>query len=174
MKLILKKNGFGLIEVLIGISLAAILLTAFLTLTWQTVKTSTANAKELRATIYLKELIEIAKDLESSNWEEIASSTCTDSINPEKYYPEATTTFLGNDEWILKEGELSENGAYARSLIIENVSRDPFQNTIATSSCVVDLNDDPKTKKITARVFWNDGFNLRESVLEAYLYNYNP
>lgn len=59
-------EGFSIIEALVGITLAALLLVAFTALISQTIKINHANTSKLKATMYLQELIEIAKDLEQS------------------------------------------------------------------------------------------------------------
>lgn len=161
----MKKNqGFGLVEIIVSIGLVAVFILTFSTLTMQAIKTSRANNSELKAIIYLQELIEISQDLEQSNWEELADSGC---YNPDLCHPE-----IQDNKWILSaEPEELEN-IYQRSLTIENVYRNQlsFPNKILETGGELD----PNTKKIKAQITWNNGFEPRELILEAYVYNYLP
>jgi type II secretory pathway pseudopilin PulG len=141
-----KNKGFGIIEILVSISLAAIVLTAFLNLTWQTVKINQANIKELRARMYLKELIEIAKDLEKSEsgWNLITS--CSPLCYP---YDSGSTWALN----LSGEKEKLENNTYERWLSVIDVDQD--------------------VKKVVGEIEWHDGFKDRTAKLETYIYNYN-
>jgi prepilin-type N-terminal cleavage/methylation domain-containing protein len=158
-----KDKGFGLIEIIISIALVTIFLLTFTTLTLEAIKISQTNTKELKATMCLQELIEIAKDLEQSNWEEITNSNCYD---PNVCHPE-----IQDNKWILVPGEENLDG-YQRSLSIEPVYRDQlsFPNIIVSNNGVLD----PDTKKIVTKISWDDGFNPRSLILETYVYNFQP
>ena len=163
-------KGFGIVEALVGITIAALLLVTFTTLIWQTIKINNANAKDLKATMYLQELIEVAKDLEQSDWDELTKDACNISIDSNyKCHPYIDIVL---QKWFLSTSgkEYLENNTYTRWLTIENVSRDPATNEIVTSGGV----DDPNTKKVKAEIKWNNGFQDRNLTLETYVYNYNP
>ena len=160
-------KGFGIVEALIGITIAALLLSAFTTLIWQTIKINNANAKDFKATMYLQELIEISRDLEqtSAGWQTLANTSCNSSS---PCYP-----VVSGSDWTLVSDpskQTLENNTYTRWLIIENVQRDPITNEIVTSGGV----DDPNTKKVKAEINWNNGFQDKVMKLETYVYNYNP
>ncbi len=63
-----KNQGFLMLELLVSIFVATVLLLAFIALISQSTKLSKSNTDELKADLYARELIEIAKDLEQSNW----------------------------------------------------------------------------------------------------------
>lgn len=154
-------KGFGIIEALVGITIAALLLVAFTTLIWQTIRINSANTKDIKAIMYLQELIEIVKDLERSNPSEIFAD----------YYPDPYIChpFISENKWILNDGEEpSLENTFTRSMKIENVSRDA--NNI--EEIYNRINNDPKTKKITATISWNNGFQDRTMNLETYVYDY--
>lgn len=159
-------KGFGIIEAVVGITLASIFLTAFATLTLQTIKLDRANISELKADMYLKELIEVAKDLEQSeDWSVITGYPCSYSLN-QPCHPE-----ISGGKWILVTGtESLDNNMYSRSLTIADVNRNQiaFPNEIVTSGGV----SDPNTKKIIGEIRWNDGSHS-PMTLETYIYNYN-
>ena len=159
-------KGFGIIEAVVGIALASMLLTAFMTLTVQTIKINRANINELKADMYLKELIEVAKDLEQSeDWSVITGYPCSDSLN-QACHPE-----ISGGKWTLVPGtESLDNNMYSRSLTIADVNRNQiaFPNEIVASGGIFD----PNTKKIIGEIRWNDGTHS-PMTLETYVYNYN-
>ncbi|TSD02491.1 MAG: hypothetical protein Athens071424_13 [Parcubacteria group bacterium Athens0714_24] len=160
-----KKGGFGIIEVVVGITLASVFMTAFAALTVQTIKLNRANTNELKANIYLRELIEIAKDLEQSeDWNILTDYPCQESLG-RVCYPK-----ISSGKWILTTGaESLDNDIYNRSLTIADVYRNQlsFPNEIVASGGV----SDPNTKKIIAKILWSDGSHP-PMILETYVYNY--
>jgi len=158
-----------MIEAVVGVTLASILLTAFMTLTVQTVKINRANINELKADMYLKELIEVAKDLEQSeDWSTIIGYPCSDSLN-QVCHP-ATSSDISGYKWELVSGIEPLDNNMSRSLTIADVYRDQlaFPNNIVLTGGV----PDPNTKKIIGEIHWNDGSHS-PMTLETYIYNYN-
>jgi len=154
-------GGFGLIEAIVSMAIAAALIVVFIMLIIRTVETSRTNADRLRATLYLRELSEVAKDLEQSNWEMLASATSTCAF-PSVCHPQVA----GNIWTVASSTESLEGGAYVRSLTAEEVYRDQltFPNFIVSTPGVLD----PNTKKVTGSVVWSGG----TMELETYVYNY--
>lgn len=155
--------GFGLIEVIISMGIAGILLVAFSALLAQTAKISRENTRELRGALYLREAIEVAKDLEQSNWDMIIDPACASPI--------VCHGTIAGSAWVLVAGqELLEDGLYARALTVENVERDQlaFPNSIVLSGGVVD----PHTKKIIATLTRTLPSGTKTTTLETYVYNY--
>ena len=179
-RLISHEGGFLMIEAVIGVILASILLTAFLSLNVQATKLNRVNENNFRASMYLKELIEIAKDLEltktPTSWSEIVN--CVDINKRCKPFQNMNTWELDIIEDINNPDKYEniENKYFKRWIIVENVCRDnyvinhfEFPNNII--DCIIPSNIDPETKKITAHIEWNDG-TLHEMELETYVYNY--
>lgn len=137
-------RGFGLIEAIIGLSVAAIFLVAFLNLILYTLRVSSANVKDFKAQVYLKELVEIMRDLEQTTegWQKIENAIGTFC------YPQEN----GN-EWILISGTQNLENIYNRWIIIENTN-------------------EPKKKKVTANIQWNNGFQNKTDQIEIYVYNF--
>ena len=161
-----KEQGFSLIEMITSVALAAILLITFLSMIYYTTRINRVNSAKLRANLYLRETVEIAKALELSNsgWSELDTATCATEC-----YPEVSSSAMG-DVWILMPGsEDLDNGAYTRSLSVQTVQRDQltFPNNIVETDGVIDLN----TKKITATVTWNGGTEPYVKTVETYVYN---
>jgi len=151
-------KGFGLIEAIIGVAMGSLLLLVFMTLITQTMEVNRENSNQLKAAMYLQELIEIARDLERDPaWTEL-SKTCTLAApcHPE---PDGSNWELENSP------EAPLGGIFTRGFIIDPVSRNGYD----IESVYNPTNDDPDTKKITARITWG---NSLERKLETYVYKY--
>ena len=154
-----------MIEAVAGIIIALIIIIAFTTLISKAIVFNSINGKQLKAVLYLQEMVEIAKDLEQSpdGWDRLTTTT-----SPCYFvcYPE-----ISGSSWIVSSGtEELENNIYERSMMIENVCRDSDNNI---SDCMTGT-DDPYTKKVIAQIEWNDQLVSRNLEIEAYVYNYNP
>ena len=158
------ESGFGMIEVIVSMSIVAILLVSFTTLTIRTKRMSHANANELRATLYLQEVIEVAKDLEQSNWAAFPA-TCPPPA-PQNYHP-VIQTATSTNVWALAAGSELLDNTYTRELTVEPVFRAPdastFPNEIVTAGGVCDEN----TKRVVGTILWD----TRTLTLETYVYN---
>ena len=159
-----KNNGFAIVEALISVGIAASLVVTFTTFISKNIKVNYANTKEVKANFYLQELIEVARDLEQSDWSEITAPLCAS--------PNICHTASSLGAWqFLAGAENLENKSYSRSVTIEDVYRSvsTFPNTIVDST-IPGAVLDPNTKKITATISWYDGFQNRSSTLETYVY----
>lgn len=157
-------KGFSLIEAVIGITVASIILVAFASLSADSVRLNRANAEKMTVELYLREVMEIGRDLEQSDWAEIFGASCT-ALSP--CHAEVT-----GGAWEIYSGaESLESGIYSRWFIIEDVMRDgsTFPNNIDPAGSY----NDPDTKKITAVLRWTDGSHPDET-LEMYVYHYVP
>ena len=151
-----------MIEAIIGVVLASIFLTAFLKLNMEAIKLNRANVSNFKASMYLKELIEITKDLEQSDWSELNKPIC---YSDPYCHPE-----ISGNEWELVFGtESLDSDTYNRSIMITDVYRDQlvFPNEIVTIGGILD----PDTKKITAEISWDEGNHSMK--LETYVYDFN-
>lgn len=156
-----KSSGFVIIDAVIGVIIGTIILTAFATLILNGIKISRVNNSELKAKMYLQELIEVAKDLEQSEWGELTDGTCATP----------TVCHVSSDDniWNLVPGEEPlENNTYIRSLTIEDVCRNSDKEIDTCPSYEISTS----TKKVIARITWNDGFRDRNLILETYVYKY--
>ena len=175
------QKGFGLIEAVVGIIVALIIILSFTALITRAVTYSSINGKQLKATLYLQEMVEVAKDLEQFNagWNLLDNSTCT-STN--FFYP---TQVASGTSWswnLINDKEPLENGIYTRWLTIQHVCRSTTTNEIISSSCnsaECDPNNPAEysstTKKIIAEIEWIEAPGKTvTTTLEAYLYNFNP
>ena len=165
----INNKGFGIIEALVGITIGALLLVTFSTLIAQTIKINRVNAMNIKAMMYLQEMIEVAKDLEQSATATIfaVTSPCTNC------HPCADIDChplpVAEDTWGFNDG-LQTVEVFTRSMTISPVSRDPVTHQIKT---VYDpANDATSTKIATATISWYDGSQSHTKNLETYLYYY--
>lgn len=151
-------KGFSIIETIISMSIASILLVVFTGLTISAVDMGRTNASQFRASMYLRELNEIAKDLEQSNWDLLASATSSCAA-PSICHPE-----VSGNAWTVSAGSETLDGVYTRSLTVEPVYRDQltFPNSIVPIGIF-----DPDTKKVIGTITW-DGNSM---TLETYIYD---
>ncbi len=160
-------SGFTLIEVMVSIGLASIVLLAITSLNVQTHKVTSRNMLDLRASLYLTEALEAAKDLEVSNWNLLKTATCT-SIAP--CHPSLPS---GGGVWTLPSGSEVLDTIFTRSVWIESVYRNQctFPNAIvATGGVICPSSSNPGTLKFVATLTWNDSSGPRTQKLETYLY----
>lgn len=157
-------NGFSMIEVLVSISISALILMVFVELMVYSRRVSRHNGEQLKGIFYAREAAEIAKDLEVSNWTEINKTLCLDPLpcHPEK----------SGSAWIMATGEESlDGGKYTRKVSTHPVYRDTlaYPNQIVETPGVLD----PDTKKVSTEVSWNGEFGTKNARLETYVYK-NP
>ncbi|KKR46457.1 MAG: hypothetical protein UT82_C0012G0004 [Parcubacteria group bacterium GW2011_GWB1_40_14] len=157
---------------MLSVALIATFGVAFQTLRIQSIKLSRLNQDKLKATMYLRELIEVTKDLEQTNWTATGLNNLT-CVSPLPCHPEINTT-TDPDTWILVDGEESlDTNSYTRSLTINPVFRDQpntiFPNSIVDSSAP-GATLDPNTKKITATIIRKNIPPPNTLTLETYVY----
>lgn len=156
------KQGFSIIEAVVGTAIAAAILVTFLTLIVSARQISRSNAEELRAALYLREAVEIARDLEASDFAEFENADCT--------APGVCQISISGNAWTLTGGTQTLDGKYARTISVHPVYRDKpaeeFPNEIVASPGVLD----PNTKKITGVVSWTGQWGMKSRQLETYVY----
>lgn len=147
-----------MIEAVISIGIAGVLVLSVSSLLVQAAKISERNISEIKATIYLQELVEVVRSLEISDWSKIECSA------------DVCHTELSGGAWTISSGEEKlEAERYSRFLTIEDVYRYPPTNEVTEEQIELD----PDTKKVTGHVKWNDGIKNRETTFETYVYNFS-
>lgn len=156
------ERGFALIEAIVGIGIALTLLVTMTMLIVQATHISRAGKDRFIALLYLREAIEISKDLEQSNWDLIANAA---SVCATICHPEASSS-----AWTLVAGnETLDGGTYTRFIRAFPVFRNQltFPNIIVESGGVFD----PNTKKVSATIAWQNAAGPHTMSLETYIYN---
>jgi type II secretory pathway pseudopilin PulG len=140
------EQGFLMLELLVSIAIASVLLGAFITLVMHATKAGTVNAQELGAELYLRELIEIAKDLEQDpTWAQLNHS-CTQAA--------PCHAVISSNAWTLVNGpETVSSGttSYQRSFYTETV------NT--------------QTKRVEAQIKWPATNPTHTRTMQTYVFN---
>lgn len=156
-----------MIEAIIGLAVSAVLAFIFLDTLQSALRIGRANALEWQASLVLRELVEIARDVEVSNWSAVLDPDCA---SPSLCHLDTTPGPI--PAWRFEAGEIIENGI-VRSLTVVDVCRDSlaFPNTIVDCG-VGGAVPDPNTKKVTARVEWTGPYGDRNLELETYVYQY--
>ena len=140
------------------------LLVAFQSFVIQIVKVDDVSEDSFLATMLLREVIEISKDLEQSDFSSFPA-TCPPA-GASVYHP-----VINGESWQLVNGEESLlSGKYTRYFSVEPVFRDQltFPNEIVLTGGTCDED----TKKIIATISWNTGSVSRIMTLETYVYDY--
>lgn len=142
------RNGQTLIEILIGLGVAAIIIGGAVYSIVFTLSSGSETEKKQVATGLARELIDQVRTVADANWLDLYNlpSKATSS----SYYVMASGTILTATSGYRTVAVSDEN--YRVFFAIENVNRD-VSDDITTSGG----NDDPSTQKITARVQWPAG-----------------
>ena len=162
MKISYLKSGFSIIEAVVGVAISAVILVTFLTLVVASRQISRSNAEELKAALYLREAVEVARDLEVSDWAELENIVC---VSPLPCHPESS-----GGVWTFTSGAETLEGIYARTISVSPVYRDKpaddYPNEIVETPGILD----PDTKKITAAISWTGQWGGKQRQLETYVY----
>ncbi len=163
------QKGFTLVEVMVTVILAVGLVLAITALGVQTRKITRLNLVELRASFFASEAIEVAKDLEFSNWNHLKTATCTSAAPCHPVQPSA------GGAWTLVAGAETLDNFFTRSVWIEQVQRlncaPTFPIDIVASGVICPTPANPDTLKYVARVTWNDDSGAHVQRIETYVYN---
>jgi hypothetical protein len=154
-------QGFVMIEVVVSIFIAAVLTTTAAVLTSRAARFSRAHMQELTATLHARELMEIAKAVEGSNWSAFAACQ-----QPASCYPQAVA-----GRWTLVSGEESVDG-FRRSLTVLPVWRNQagFPNSVVPADAGGVLDAD--TRQVQVTVSWEHATVPRQLQLATYIYKF--
>lgn len=154
------KKGFGLLEIVLAVSLVAGSLLALVAVFLLAQSTVEFSNQKLQAAFLLEEGLEVLRFLRDFGWNQniVPLSPNTD------YYLSFDPALSQWSTVVWAPAPLA--GLFTRSFRIENVSRDGAANI---ETAYNPANDDPGTKKIITKVSWN--FKGREEfiTLEGYL-----
>lgn len=149
------QRGFGLIEILIAVSIVTATIFAFTEVATKSVRLTSKALAITQAGFLLDEGVEAVKILRDNAWTNIGGVT-----NGTTYYLQ----FSGS-AWSLTQTPQTID-AFTRTVVFSSVSRDASDD-IATTGTV-----DSNTKKVTVTVSWVDQTGSTVSkVLELYIAN---
>ena len=145
----LYNNGSLLFELLIVISLLAVVLSVGSNAVFLSMRSSKISAERDVASNLASESLESVRSISEEDWQNIYSLT----KGTGHYYPTSSSS-----RWILSSGDENitlNNIVYTRYITIDNVSRDTTTRNI--EGTYISADDDPSTQKITVNVSWTGG-----------------
>ena len=142
------EKGFGLLEAVIGISIALIILLSIGQITVLSIKASEEKTQRIKALNLAKEGIEIVRVIRDDGW---TSNIASLSFGTSYYI--ATSS----NQWILTQVNpgLIE-GKFTRTIVVDNVSRDSNDDIVISGGV-----NDAGTKKVTSSVAWGGSKNIQ-------------
>jgi type II secretory pathway pseudopilin PulG len=173
-----KKRGQSLVEILIAMTIGALIVASAAGALVFTVRSNQQNRSGETASSLAQELLDNVRSVSQSDWQGIYSTAKWNGIgDPCPAYCYYLSS--GGSPFIVASG--SEvigpiNGAtYTRYFTVENVSRDNCGRGNITSATETSCDDqpgdvleDPSTQKVTAKVIWSQG-NSRELTIPEYV-----
>lgn len=141
-------SGALLLELLVAISLLAVILSVGANAVFLSMRSNKVSAERDVASALATEAMEAVRATADENWQNIYGLTKSSA-----YHPVVVST-----KWTLSSAseQITVNGiSYTRSVVIDNVSRDNTTRNIQTTYLAVD--DDPGTQKVTVTVTWSGG-----------------
>ena len=133
------RSGQSLVELLLAISLAALLLPALLTGLVASREGRVQQKQRSDAVSYLRESAEAVRNVRDSGWSNFATNGT--------FHP-----VISGSNWSLVSGAETLNG-FTRQIVVSDVSRDA-SGAIVTSGGTVD----PSTKKVVSTVSWTQPY----------------
>ncbi|MEK7574330.1 MAG: hypothetical protein AAB514_02245 [Patescibacteria group bacterium] len=153
-----RKKGQALIEVLVGLSVAGILISAA-TVAIVAILRSSLETKNFQIASSLgQELIDNIKIVAEADWRDLYDL----SKGPDTQYHVETS----GTAFVISPGVVTtvDNITYTKFFSIENVKR--LNGIISTESSAV---DDPSTQKIVSHIQWPSADRTAEAILTVYL-----
>lgn len=143
------QNGQSLVELLITISMAAILMPAFLVGFATTRGGRAQQDQRIQATAYLKEAEEAVRIIRDNGWSNIATNGtyCPQPVAGGttwelKTFPQATTCDIPGD-------------GFTRKIVISDTYRNNTTHLVDLNGSSASTSLDPSTKTVTVSVSWN-------------------
>jgi Tfp pilus assembly protein PilV len=154
-----RKKGQALIEILIGLFVAGILISAATAAVVMALRSNLETKNFQTASALSQKLIDDVKTVAESDWHNIYNFTKGPDT---QYYVAASGTAL-----VILPGTATttvSNITYAQFFSIENVNRDGAGNIVTSGGA-----EDPSTQKIISRVRWPSAGQTPEVTLTVYL-----
>lgn len=145
-------GGFGLIEMVVGVSILAISLVGIGAVAQRSLMLSRQSLQETQANFLLEEGSEVVRFFRDTNWTNISKLSTT------------TTYYLTyGSAWATTTVANKVDGIFTRSVTVADVKRNGSDD-IASSGTY-----DAGTKKITATISWQNGLATSTKTVQFYL-----
>lgn len=144
--------GFGMIEIIAGVSILALSLAGIGAVAQRSLALSRQALQETQANFLLEEGAEVVRIFRDNAWVNISGLSTT------------TTYYLTyGSKWATSTSAVLVDGVFARTVHISDVYRDA-NDDIASSGTF-----DAGTRKITVALSWPNGFGTSTKSVEFYL-----
>jgi len=153
--------GFVLIEALVGVVIASLLSTAFLSSIYQASVVNSHTRDHLTASLAILEIYEVATALSYSDFNTISNTTCS-TASPCHITHDGST-------WSIVSGTQVFNDRFERSFVLSNVYRDGSFNITTTGGTL-----DVDTMALEILVNWENRGNTFNEEITTYLHRINP
>lgn len=145
-------NGFGLIEIVVGVSILAVSLVGIGTVAQRSLMLSRQALQETQANFLLEEGSEVVRFFRDTSWTNISNLSTT------------TTYYLTyGSAWATTTTPNKIDGIFTRSVTVTDVKRD-VNDDIASSGTY-----DAGTKKINIALSWLNGIAVSNKTVQFYL-----
>lgn len=151
------KRGFGLVEVIVAISIILLVLSSIYGVHVFYIKTVFSNINKVRATFLLEEGVEAIKLIRDQNWENIADL----SVDEDHFL-----AFNGNF-WQVTDANVFIDALFERKFSLERVRRES-SGVISSSGASYDED----TRKVNVTVSWFDGTATSSRSISTYITNF--
>jgi len=155
-----KKSGFGLVEILVAITIIGLSLSALAGLGNFALKIQNRLKKNITASYLAAETIEAARAIKDEDWTIISGLSVGSSFHPTQSGLPA--------KWSMTAGSELING-FTRQIVFADVYRDSNDDIVDSAATL-----DPNTKKITATISWSDQGQSQQVLLSTYIVNWKP
>ncbi|MBI2120992.1 MAG: hypothetical protein HYT94_05210 [Parcubacteria group bacterium] len=151
-KRIKNMRGFGLIEMVVGVSVLAVSLVGIGAVAQRSLSLARQSLQETQANFLLEEGSEAVRFFRDTGWQNISGLSTT------------TTYYLAyGSAWATTTTANKVDNIFTRNFTVSDVKRDT-NDDIASSGTY-----DAGTKKITVALSWSDGFGISTKAVQFYL-----
>lgn len=154
---IIKISGFGMLEIVVGVTIISLALFGLVTVAQISMKVSEETVNNTKSAYLLEEGVEAVKIMRDTDWTNIASST------PGTYF---YLNFNGTT-WSTTTSNALVDGMFERKFVLQNVNRDEISQDIVSTGGVLDEN----TKKLTVLVSWKFRNSTTTKSISTYITN---
>lgn len=154
------RRGYLIFEALIAIVILGIFAVSIFPVISFQLKRSKLSQHDIEAASLLQEGMEVAYNVfASADWD-----TAYSAYDPHLFYRPA----LNSGRWVLTDGvETNLNGLFKRQIQLENICRET-DGDIKTA-CNVGDTEDPKSKKVTVTLTWQENAQNRKITADLLL-----
>lgn len=157
MKKIYKKQGFGLLEIVVGVSIISLTLFGIMSTVGVSFKLMEDSTMNIQASYLLEEGVEALRILRDSSWSGNIDSLSVDT----SYY-----LIFESNNWLATSTVVYIDNVFKRTFVLKDVNRDANDDIVEFGGAL-----DSDTKKIIVSVEWQtrNGTSTRE--IGSYLTN---